>query len=91
MTDPVGENRRNPGKKHEDFLGRKKIKYSNNKHNVLVQYNRWKKHNKIQLTKKENGFEQSKKKSSTFPDEIIIHNKISLKLINLVEYSHMYK
>ena len=54
MTDPLGENSRNPAKKQE-----KHIKYNNNKHNMLVLYKRWEEYNEFELTKK-NGLEYRK-------------------------------
>ena len=41
VIDPLGENRRNPAKKHEkSMLNLSKHNY--NKHNMLVLYERWK-------------------------------------------------
>ena len=50
MTDCLRENSANHLKKHEKRVVNL-IKYNNNKHNMLVLYKRWKKHNEIQLTK----------------------------------------
>ena len=49
MTDPLGENSKNPAKKQEKRV--LKIKYNNNKQKMLVLYKRWKKYNQFQLTK----------------------------------------
>ena len=51
MTDSLGENSRNPAKKHAVEERVKTIKYNNNKHNMLALYKRWKKYNEFQLTK----------------------------------------
>ena len=52
MTDPLGEKGRNSAKKQEkNVLKPFQIQNIKNKHNTLVLYNRWKKHNEIQLTK----------------------------------------
>ena len=49
MTYPLGENRRNPAKKHKTVL---EPNHKNNKHNMLLVYKRGKKHDKIQIYKK---------------------------------------
>ena len=41
VTDPLGENSRNPEKKQENSV--LKLLYNNNKHNMSALYKRWKK------------------------------------------------
>ena len=57
MTDPLGENSRNPAKEQEKSVvkpnqNNNNNNNNNNKQNMLGRYKRWRKHNEIQLTKK---------------------------------------